>query len=196
MELQVHNLCKSYGGETVLQGVTFTAGTGVTCLMAPSGAGKTTLLRILLGLETADSGTMRIPADCRWAAVFQEDRLLEQLDAMGNLRFVLGKDFREEAAAALLAELGLGDVGGKPVRDFSGGMKRRLALARALLARSGAVALDEPFTGLDEENRRACLAAVREAGEGRMVLLVTHDEADAAALGASILRLRPPLNNT
>ena len=189
MELQVHNLCKSYGGETVLRDVSFTAGPGVTCLMAPSGAGKTTLLRILLGLETADSGTMRMPADCRWAAVFQEDRLLEQLDAMGNLRFVLGKGFREAAAAALLAELGLGDVGGKPVRDFSGGMKRRLALARALLAPSDALALDEPFTGLDEENRARCQALLRRAGEEKPVLLVTHDPADAQALDAAVVKL-------
>ena len=189
MELQVHNLCKSYGGETVLQGVTFTAGTGVTCLMAPSGAGKTTLLRILLGLETADSGTVRLPANCRWAAAFQEDRLLEQLDAMGNLRFVLGKDFREEAAAALLAELGLGDVGGKPVRDFSGGMKRRLALVRALLAPSDILVLDEPFTGLDGENRARALACVRRAAAEKPILLVTHDEADAAELDAGLLRL-------
>ena len=188
MELQVHNLCKSYGGETVLRDVSFTAGPGVTCLMAPSGAGKTTLLRILLGLETADSGTVRIPADCRWAAVFQEDRLLEQLDAMGNLRFVLGKDFRETAASALLGELGLGDVGNKPVRDFSGGMKRRLALARALLAPSDILVLDEPFTGLDGENRARTLACVRRAAE-KPVLLVTHDEADAADLDAVLLRL-------
>ena len=189
MELQVHNLCKSYGGETVLRDVTFTAGPGVTCLMAPSGTGKTTLLRILLGLETADSGTVRLPANCRWAAVFQEDRLLEQLDAMGNLRFVLGKDFREAAAAALLAELGLGDVGGKPVRDFSGGMKRRLALARALLAPSDILALDEPFAGLDGENRARALACVRRAAAEKPALLVTHDEADAVDLDAVLLRL-------
>ena len=189
MEIQVHNLCKSYGGETVLRDVSFTAGPGVTCLMAPSGAGKTTLLRILLGLEAADSGAVQVPAGCRWAAAFQEDRLLEQLDAMGNLRFVLGKDFREETAAAMLTELGLGDVGTKPVRDFSGGMKRRLALARALLAPSDILALDEPFTGLDGENRARALACVRRAAAGKPVLLVTHDESDAADLGAALLRL-------
>ena len=186
--MRVEALCKSYGGRAVLENVSFEAGVGVTCLMAPSGSGKTTLLRILLGLETADSGAVYDPP-ARWSAVFQEDRLLEHLDAMENL-------LNEAAALEMLARLGLDGEGNKAVEDYSGGMKRRLALARALLARSGAVALDEPFTGLDEENRRACLAAVREAGEGRMVLLVTHDEADAAALGASILRLQSPLNNT
>ena len=109
MKIQVHNLCKQYDGVPVLENVSFTAGNGVTCVMAPSGTGKTTLLRILLGLETAGSGTITGMEHGRWAAVFQEDRLLEQLDAMGNLRFVLGPD--PESAAALLAELGLGDVG-------------------------------------------------------------------------------------
>ena len=189
MEIQVHNLCKQYDGVPVLENVSFTAGTGVTCVMAPSGTGKTTLLRILLGLETADSGAVTGMEHGRWGAVFQEDRLLEQLDAMGNLRFVLGPELDPESAAALLAELGLGDVGGKPVRDFSGGMKRRLAVARALLAPSDILVLDEPFTGLDGENRARALACVRRAAAEKPVLLVTHDEADAAELDAGLLRL-------
>ena len=187
MELHIKNLCKSFDGRPVLENVSFTAGPGVTCVMAPSGAGKTTLLRILLGLERPDSGS--VSGGVRWSAVFQEDRLLEQLDAMGNLRFVLGPELDPESAAALLAKLGLGDVGGKPVRDFSGGMKRRLALARALLAPSDALALDEPFTGLDGENRERAIACIRRAAREKPVLLVTHEEADATGLAARIIRL-------
>ena len=186
MELHIKNLCKSFDGRPVLENVSFTAGPGVTCVMAPSGAGKTTLLRILLGLERPDSGS--VPEGVRWSAVFQEDRLLEHLDAMGNLRFVLGAALDEPAANALLTELGLGDPAGKPVREFSGGMKRRLALARALLAPSDALALDEPFTGLDEENRARCLALIRRAAE-KPVLLVTHDPDDAKSLGAAVHKL-------
>ena len=186
MEVRAEQLCKSYDGVPVLEHVTFTAGEGVTCVMAPSGTGKTTLLRILLGLERPDSGAV---TRCRWSAVFQEDRLLEQLDAMENLRFVLGSELDEAAAHALLEALELGDVGQKKVRDFSGGMKRRLALARALLTPSDALALDEPFTGLDAENRRRCLDAIRSCAAGRPVLLVTHDAADAQALEANIIRL-------
>ena len=187
MELHIKNLCKSFDGRPVLENVSFTAGPGVTCVMAPSGAGKTTLLRILLGLERPDSGST--PSDVRWSAVFQENRLLEHLDAMGNLRFVLGAALDEPAANALLTELGLGDTAGKPVREFSGGMKRRLALARALLAPSDALALDEPFTGLDEENRARCLALIRRVGEEKPVLLVTHDPDDAKSLGAAVHKL-------
>ena len=147
MEIAVKHLCKSFGGRTVLRDLTFTAGPGITAVMAPSGTGKTTLLRILLGLERPDSGTVEGLAGKRLTAVFQEDRLLEHLSAEGNLRFVLG---------------------------------RRLALARALLAPFDALALDEPFTGLDRENRDLALACIRETAGDRPVLLVTHDAADAA----------------
>ena len=124
--------------------------------------------------------------------VFQEDRLLEHLDALGNLHFALGPDLREEEALALLRELGLEDVGKKRVRDYSGGMKRRLALARALLAHSDALILDEPFSGLDEESRRKALRAVGRAAADQPVLLVTHEEEDAVALQATIIKLNKP----
>ena len=186
MEVRVEKLCKHYHDTPVLQDVTFTAGEGVTCIMAPSGSGKTTLLRILLGLEQPDSGSVNC---CRWSAVFQEDRLLEHLDAMENLRFVLGSSLDERRALALLERLGLGTVGAKKVREYSGGMKRRLALVRALLAEADALALDEPFTGLDEENRERCLDCIRETAQEKPVLLVTHDGEDAATLNANMIRL-------
>ena len=188
MELRVEDLRKSYGGTAVLQGVSFTAEIGLTRVTGSSGIGKTTLLRILLGLESPDGGATNA-GRFRWAAVFQEDRLLEQLDAAGNLRFALGAAYDETAARALLAELGLGDVGGKRVRDWSGGMKRRLSLARALLVPFDVLVLDEPFTGLDGENRRRCRDCIRRRAAEKTVLLVTHDAADAAGLDAGILTL-------
>ena len=175
MELRVEHLCKRYGENAVLDDISFTARVGVTRLLGPSGIGKTTLLRVLLGLETPDSGTVN-GDKFRWTAVFQENRLLEGLDAEGNLRFVLGANYNAAAAQALLEELGLGDVGKKKVRDYSGGMQRRLALARALLAPSDALALDEPFTGLDSETREAALRAILRAAETKIVLLSTHEE--------------------
>ena len=189
MELKVENLTKRYGGRTVLDGVSFALQEGVTCLMAPSGAGKTTLLRLLLGLEKADGGQITGLAGRRISAVFQEDRLLPGLDAEGNLRFVLGADCDEGRAAELLGELGLGDAGGKTVRDYSGGMRRRLSLARALLFPCDILLLDEPFTGLDPENRARASERVRRSGAGRIVFVVTHEASDAEALGADILRL-------
>ena len=152
MELRVEYLRKSYGGTAVLQGVSFTAEIGLTRVTGSSGIGKTTLLRILLGLERADGGATNADR-FRWAAVFQEDRLLEQLDAAGNLRFALGAAYDEAAARTLLAELGLGDAGGKRVRDWSGGMKRRVALVRAMHYPCRMIVLNKPFTGLDQNTR-------------------------------------------
>ena len=82
--------------------------------------------------------------------------------------------FRSEAGE-LLARLGLDPSDSRPVRAWSGGMRRRLALARALLAPAEALALDEPFTGLDGENRARCVELIREREGGRPVLLATHD---------------------
>lgn len=187
-QIAAQHLWKSYGGVEVLRDVSLTVTEGEpVCLMAPSGAGKTTLLRIFLGLERPDRGRVAAPPDLRWAAVFQEDRLLEHLSAEGNLRFVLGRACDPAAARALLDRLGLPDTGAQPVREFSGGMKRRLALARALLAPFDVLLLDEPFTGLDQENRARALAAIRETAGVRPVLLVTHDTADAE--GAPVVRL-------
>ena len=172
----------------MLENVSFEASMGVTALWGPSGVGKTTLLRILLGLEKPDSGELMGTA-VRWSAVFQEDRLLEGLDALGNLRFALGTDYEEAKAAAMLTALGLTWETGKPVREWSGGMKRRLALARALLAPSEAIALDEPFTGLDDENRQRAIRAIRRVAETKPVLLVTHDRTELNLLRANIVNL-------
>jgi len=186
----VDHVWKAFEDEQVLTDVSFNVPDDtVTCVMAPSGSGKTTLLRLLLGLEAPDRGRIVVPDRCRWSVVFQEDRLLDHLDAEGNLRFVLGERWDEQAAMELLAEVGLGDVGAKRVREYSGGMKRRLALVRALLADFDALMLDEPFTGLDRENREKCLAAIRKRMRNRPVLLVTHEEADAEGLEAQIVRL-------
>lgn len=189
MLIRAQNLCKGYHGIPVLRDITFAAGAGITCVMAPSGRGKTTLLRILLGLERADSGTLEGLDSCRWAAVFQDNRLLEELSAMGNLRFALGADWNRSRAERLLEELALEPEDGKPVREFSGGMKRRLALARALLAESDALALDEPFTGLDQENQIRAMSCVRRYGAGKPVFLATHSPMDTTESGMQFLRL-------
>ena len=99
------------------------------------------------------------------------------------------RPYEEQKARNLLAELGLAWERGKPVRDWSGGMRRRLALARALLLPFDVLTLDEPFTGLDRENRQRCQECIRQRADGKTVLLVTHDVADAVGLNAGIITL-------
>lgn len=180
MTIEIRDLYKSYHGTLVLTGINAVIGTGINALIAPSGSGKTTLLRILLGLESADSGHITGAENCRFAAVFQEDRLLPQRDAMGNLRFVLGEHYDPQRAEKLLEGLGLDPASPQPVREYSGGMCRRLALARALLAPSDMLVLDEPFAGLDAENRSRALAAIRRYGAEKPILLTTHHPEELA----------------
>ena len=143
--------------------------------MGPSGCGKTTLLRILLGLETADAGTITGLEGRRMSAVFQEDRLCENVSAVSNLRLV-NPALSRRAAEAALTELGLGEALSQPVREFSGGMKRRVAILRALLAEFDLLLADEPFKGLDEETKRQTMAYFAEHTRGKTVILVTHEE--------------------
>lgn len=120
--------------------------------------------------------------------MFQEDRLLPRLTAEGNLRFVAETEEQLRQIPALLEEMGLaGEVGA--AAEFSGGMKRRLAIARALLAEYDLLLLDEPFRGLDDGTKEQVLKSLRRRSRGRTVLLVTHDESEARALTEHIVRL-------
>lgn len=187
--MELNGIGKRFGEKEVLRGLTVTIPEGeVTALMGASGCGKTTLLRILMGLETADSGTITGLAGRRISAVFQEDRLLLRLTAEGNLRFVAETEAQRREIMPLLAEMGLAEERGAAA-DFSGGMKRRLAIARALLAEYDLLLLDEPFRGLDGETRARVMDAVRRRSAGKTVLLVTHDEAEAHAWTERVIRL-------
>ena len=147
----VRDLTKSYGDSLVLDHVSLDLESGCPCcLMAPSGAGKTTLFRILMGLETADSGTIEGLEGRSFSAVFQEDRLLEGYTALQNIRFVTGRGYPAHELTAIIKHLLPEDSLKKPVSEFSGGMKRRVAILRAILAPSEIILMDEPFTGLDE----------------------------------------------
>lgn len=116
--------------------------------------------------------------------MFQEDRLLENLSPVANIRLVNPRRPRGEVLAALAA-VRLSGCEDQPARELSGGMRRRVAILRALLAEWDVLLLDEPFKGLDEETKACVLAFVRRAVEGRTAVLVTHDAAEARALGAA-----------
>lgn len=188
-DIVLEHISKSFDGKEVLSdfSAVFSAGR-VSCLMAPSGYGKTTLLRILLGLEKPDSGCVRGLEGCRMAAVFQEDRLCSNLSAQANIRLVNRNLSRRDALDALAA-VGLADCGDQSVAAFSGGMKRRVALLRALLAEYDVLVLDEPFKGFDEELKAQMIAFTLARSAGRTVLLVTHDPSEAEAMHAQLYQM-------
>ena len=143
---------------------------------------------ILLGLIKADSGEVSgIPDDI--SAVFQEDRLCEPYSAVKNVFAVTGNEVGNDKIIAVLGELGLSGSELVPVSTLSGGMKRRVALARALLAKSDLIILDEPFKGLDDETREKVISVLLKYAKGKTVIVATHDERDCIALGAELLQL-------
>lgn len=186
-DIIIENLCKAYGKKTVLQNFScrFPAGQ-ISCLMAPSGWGKTTLLRILMGLEALDSGRISGAEGLRISPLFQEDRLCENLSAIANLRLVNPKLSPEEAHAAL-KDAGLGESAKQRIQEFSGGMKRRAALMRSLCTPGDLLILDEPFKGLDSATRLQMIRCVSSRRNGRTLILVSHDPADAKDLQAQLI---------
>ena len=191
MKIKAKNLYFSYGDQPVLQNVCIelTADQPVV-LLGGSGMGKTTLLRILAGLMKADAGEIEgIDKNTRIAVMYQEDRLFPHLTVYKNLKLIRPGITREEAAG-LLAELNLeAAVLDQLPRELSGGMRRRIALARALLFEADLVLMDEPFQGLDVDTRLMALAAVKKWTKGRPALLISHEPEDGPALGAKTLTI-------
>lgn len=189
-DIVLDRICKSFDGTPVLQNISAVLPAGqITCLMGPSGCGKTTLVNILLGLLPADSGTMTgLPR--RLSAVFQEDRLLEEFSATLNAGFASPKLPRAVVRSHLKA-VGLADAADSPAGTLSGGMKRRVAIVRAVLATADFLVLDEPFKGLDDDTRRLVMDYLMAETRGKTLLVVTHSAREAAILGGTLLRLAP-----
>ncbi|WP_312432485.1 ATP-binding cassette domain-containing protein [Lacrimispora sp.] len=192
MELKVNHLSKSFGTLNVFMQVNLSLHSGqVYCLMGSSGSGKTTFFRILLGLEEADSGSMEGLQGTRASAVFQENRLCESFTPADNITMVIpGRSSRSRTQAReellrLLPEEALS----RPVSTLSGGMKRRVAIVRALSVPCDMILMDEPFTGLDEITKRTVIQYIKEKTRDKLVIISTHQEEDVALLNGTLIRL-------
>ncbi len=169
--LRAKELSKSYSGRPVVEHLTRDYLPGETVYYTtPSGSGKTTLLRLLAGLERPDEGAVESAG--RVVLMFQEDRLCMDYSAVKNVALALGD---ETKAAGALKRLLPEESLHQPVRELSGGMRRRVALVRAMETAADVVLLDEPFTGLDERNRERAADYVRERSCGRALLIAGHD---------------------
>ncbi|MEE1114781.1 MAG: ATP-binding cassette domain-containing protein [Eubacterium sp.] len=174
MNMLLEHITKSFGEKKVLTDFSMRIDTdGCYCLTGPSGIGKTTVLRLILGLEKPDAGSISGRPE-RMSAVFQEDRLVEELSAFDNIRIV-NPSMKAGEIRKLLARLLPGEDTDRPVAEYSGGMKRRVSILRAMAAPSELITLDEPFTGLDEKNRAAALSFILEMQEHRPLVFTSHD---------------------
>ena len=193
--MQIQNLCKAYENQPILDHLSLDLKEGgIYALMGPSGRGKTTFLHILMGIVPADEGKLLGFSKKRISAVFQEDRLFPFLTAAENIAAVSRNRCFFSASELssyneILAELLPASSLSLPVRSFSGGMKRRASLARALLVPSDLLILEEPFTGLDEASRLQTMSFLLKYRNERTLLFSTHRKDDADFLDASLIQL-------
>ena len=189
--IRIRDLSLSYGDKTVLEHFSLDIPLdGLTALTGPSGCGKTTLLRVLAGLETPQSGAVTGLDPKRAAFLFQENRLLPWRTAAQHITDVLPRERRGETAKWLaFAEL-TGEEDRLP-GQLSGGMARRLALARCAALGGDALLLDEPFAGVDQERRGRILDRLQALGTP--VLLASHEPDVLARCGHVIELTGTPL---
>jgi ABC-2 type transport system ATP-binding protein len=194
-----------YGGTRALDDVSLRLAPGVTGLLGPNGAGKTTLLRVLATAVPADRGAfMVLGHDPGTARGRQEVRrslgylpqtpgfhpdftTFEFVDYVAILKELTDRTARHREVRRVLDEVDLADVRGRRIKKLSGGMRQRVALAAALIGDPGFLVLDEPTVGLDPEQRMRFRELIAKAGEGRTVLLSTHQTEDVAMLCHRVL---------
>ena len=198
--IEVVDVEKRFLRTHALRGVSLEVGPGITGLLGPNGAGKTTLLRIMATVLAPGSGRVRLlgrdPADAqerlairrRLGYMPQEPGFhrhftaFEFVDYVAILKEMTNRRARHDEVRRVLALVGLGDVIGRKIKALSGGMRRRVALAQALLGEPELIVLDEPTAGLDPEQRLRFREIVSGLAERRTVVLSTHQTEDVAAL--------------
>jgi NitT/TauT family transport system ATP-binding protein len=190
MDIEFIRIVKQYQQNIVLNEVSLSFREGcINCLMGPSGIGKTTLINLLMGLDLPDSGEIRGIRDKRIAVVFQEDRLIEHWDAIENVKLICDRTVSGEQVEQEFCKVDLTEYRNKPVRELSGGMRRRVAIVRAMLFPCDLVIMDEPFKGLDMELKQKLIAYVKEKTKGKTVIIVTHDNEEVRLLQANLVLL-------
>jgi len=199
-QVEIVDVTKSFGRTRALDGVSLTADAGITGLLGPNGAGKTTLLRMLATVLAPDAGQLRLlgrdparPAERveirrRLGFVPQEPGLyqnftaFEFVDYVAILKEMNDRRARHDDVRRVLALTGLSEISGRRIRTLSGGQRRRVGLAQALLGRPDLLVLDEPTAGLDPEQRLRFREVVSAIAEDHVVVLSTHQTEDVAAL--------------
>jgi ABC-2 type transport system ATP-binding protein len=205
--LEVRSLTKTYGGGfRALTAVDFTLTPGIVGLLGPNGAGKTTLLRIVTGLLEPTRGSVRfrgVPLTAANLAAYRQGiGFLPQefnaypgftaeqfLDHWARERGMDDARARRDEIERLLAAVGLAEHAGRKVRDYSGGMRQRVGIARALLGAPPILVVDEPTTGLDVESRNRFRQILLEQAGERIVIFSTHIASDVEAAARRILLL-------
>ena len=192
--LEIKQLTKTYNTNTIFKALNLSVADGeVLSIVGPSGIGKTTLIKILVGLETADAGEVRLNdeqlaidgtrADAKVGLIFQDFNLFPNYTVIENIMLApinvsrLSRDAAKAKATALLATLGMTDKADLYPYQLSGGQKQRVAIARALAMDPKILAYDEPTSGLDEASTKQVAEVVKTLkAQGVTQLIITHDQ--------------------
>jgi len=205
--VQIKGVTKAFRRAVAVAGVDVTAGQGVTGLLGPNGAGKTTLLRMMATVLAPDSGRLRLlghdPATASGRLAIRRHlgylpqepgfhrgmTVFDFIDYVAILKELTDRRVRHDEVRRVVELVGLAPVSGKRIGAVSGGMRRRVGLAQALLGDPEVVILDEPTAGLDPEVRLRFRELVSQIGEDRTVILSTHQTEDVAAVCQQVVVL-------
>ena len=193
MSLELISVTKNFGEKLLFRDFSYKfSDTGLYEISGESGRGKTTLLRLIAGLDLSYEGQIIGASQKDISVCFQEHRLFPTLDAVGNLTEVSFQNATEEdklEAMNMLKRLGFGEADMKLYpKELSGGMRQRVAFARAILRKSKILLLDEPTKELDEAIKTTMMQIIAEQAEKRLVITVSHDS-DLSTIGATVIEL-------
>ena len=178
--LEFKNICFRFGEKEILKDFSFSADERIsTAILGPSGFGKTTLMNLAAGFIKPQSGNIVPFSGEKVSYIFQEDRLLPWFTALENLTAV-GTD--KSKAEEYLEKVGLSDSSDKYPDELSGGMQRRLAIARALAFGGDTFFFDEPLRGLDVKTAEDILGLIRSETSGKTAFIITHSPKEAFLL--------------
>ncbi|WP_245592093.1 ATP-binding cassette domain-containing protein [Clostridiisalibacter paucivorans] len=199
MNIELDKLNKKYNNVNVLDKFNMSfRESGVVCIFGPSGCGKTTLLNIITGIESYDRGFIKGIKDITFSYIFQEDRLLPWDTAMENIIFVLKNELdcgqKIDIANEYLEKVGLKNFGNTYPHELSGGMKRRVSIARALAYDGDILIMDEPFKGLDLNIKKRLINLILNnwKKQQKLSILVTHDIDEALIMSDEIFVVTGP----
>lgn len=172
--IKLDSISKSFDGKIVIDNFSYEFEQDkMYALSGDSGTGKTTLLNLICGIYSPDSGNITTGKKISFGCVFQDDRLFEEQSSVKNIK-IATKIKDEKYIRSQLSLLLPSDELDKPVKELSGGMRRRVCIVRALLSNSDVLLLDEPFAGLDENNIKLATDYILSNRKNRILIMTSH----------------------